>query len=122
MYLSKAPSGFYHFRLRIPKSCQPYYRGRTEIKKSLKTTNKRIAQPLANKLYENHMTSLKNIYLEMFDGTKIEIDQETPEQELKTAEALLNNVSGRGTPLQENLSGLITAYLEDTKGSVIERP
>jgi len=70
MHLIKSPSGILHFRIRIPKSAQRYFQGRTEIKKTLMTKKKRIAQPIASKLYESHKNALRNILLELADGTE----------------------------------------------------
>jgi hypothetical protein len=116
MHLIKSPSGILHFRIRIPKKAQRYFQGRTEIKRSLMTKKKRIAQPIANKLYESHKNALRNILLELADGTKVTIDQETPEIEMKTAAGILS-ASPTNTVI-ENLPDLVEQYLNDTKASV----
>ena len=46
MYLSKAPSGHYHVRMRVPSDCQPLIQ-RTEMHVSLKTKSRREAERLA---------------------------------------------------------------------------
>ena len=46
MYLSKAPSGHYHVRMRVPADCQPLIQ-RTEMHVSLKTKSRREAERLA---------------------------------------------------------------------------
>jgi integrase len=119
MHLIKSPSGILHFRIRIPKKAQRYFQGRTEIKRSLMTKKKRIAQPIANKLYESHKNALRNILLELADGTKVTIDQETPEIEMKTAAGILS-ASPTNTVI-DNLPDLVEQYLNDTKASVTNK-
>ncbi|MGI6657200.1 MAG: DUF6538 domain-containing protein [Desulfobulbus sp.] len=55
-------SGLLHFRLRVPGHLQPIV-GRTEIKRSLRTYDKRVAIPIAYRLYlelTDHFKELEN--------------------------------------------------------------
>ncbi len=119
MHLIKSPSGILHFRIRIPKKAQRYFQGRTEIKRSLMTKKKRIAQPIANKLYESHKNALRNVLFELANGTKVNIDHGSTEEDRKTANELLATSLG-STPVKPviNLPEVVEQYLLDTKDSV----
>lgn len=98
-------------RGKIPKRAQRYFQGRIELKQSLLTKRKRVAQPIANHLYERNMAAICNILLELADGTKVIIDQETPEIERKTANELLSGISATTTTNLDNLPELAQQYL-----------
>lgn len=122
MHLIKAPSGIFHFRMKIPLPAQPYYQYRTEIKRSLMTKKKRIAQPLANKLYNRNKEAISCVLLEFANGCKVTIDQPTPEMEARTAKTILDAAHGGQTSKPAmNLSDLVEQYLPDTKNSVTHR-
>ncbi len=105
MYLLKSPSGNYHFRLRLPKPCQAHYQDRKEIKQSLRTTKKRIAQPLANQLYDRHMVTIRSILL----GLPL-----TPPKSSMTG---LEDLQA----LSQSLDDLVQHYLDDIAGNVTSR-
>lgn len=131
MHLIKAPSGIFHFRMRIPKEAQPYFQNRNEIKRSLMTRKKRIAQPIANKFYGAYMkkirevcTTLNDIDIIDDDGYQYFIRHDTPEQERETARVLMESRSKAHKTSPEtklNLPDLIEQYLSDTKDSVTDR-
>ncbi len=125
-HLVRRSNGTFHFRLVLPASLSRSL-GKKEVHHSLKTKKKRVAIPRANQLYRTYMDMKKeeealfyNIYLKLADGTKVEIDHETPEQELKTAQALLSTGSSPSA-IGMDLTDLIDAYLTDTKNGVTPR-
>ena len=114
----------YHFRIKVPRKLIPVY-SVPEIKRSLRTTNKRDAQKLAYQLAEKYMVEWKLILLDLLDGSKITIDHDSPEEERKTLKTYLeaNKVGTLSGGSPEKLSQVVAEYLSERKkeGSVREK-
>lgn len=117
--------------MRIPREAQPHFQNRIEVKRSLMTRKKRIAQPIANKFYEAYMkkirevcTTLNDISITDNEGYEYFIKHDTPEQERETARVLMearSNAHKIAPETKLNLPDLIEQYLSDTKDSVTDR-
>lgn len=118
LYLS--PWGVYHFRLVIPVALRPVL-GKSEVKKTLKTSNRRCAILLAQELSVKVEKAFQEVRLKMISlkrpepiqlgtiilkgmtskGTDIVINRDSPEEEVDMARSLLGPFKGHPDALRE---------------------
>ncbi len=123
----------YHFRFTLPKSLQKVL-GKKEVHHTLKTKKRRLAIPRARALHTIYMekknkeedASLKNIYLQLANGTSINIRHDDPEEERKSLKTVLeasgsSQVQVCETKTQVDLSEQMKLYLNDTAPDVTHR-
>ena len=128
-YLQKRNSRFY-FRIRIPDSLQSYF-GCREIKKSLRTSDKKTAYKLAHALFvqvndtlesmKERDPKLKSIAMDLTTERKIiTVDTGDPERDYQDAKGLLeviNYTTNRNSPTpviaRSTLSEIIEEYCSE---------
>ncbi len=137
-FLSISPQRGYYFRWVIPSDARHLFGGRREIRKSLKTYNRKVATTLAasliyemkRKIYKESVPEdvvvpqpavvrcyhpeevCKEISFKTDDGIEIVINHDDPAEELRQAKQLAKELKGKhATPASED-SPLISEIIE----------
>jgi integrase len=109
-------NGTYYFRFVIPSAERHRFNGRREIRRSLKTYDRQLAQLQAYRLYLDMTHDITHLTIIEKNGVKVSIHRKNPSEEAQIASSILggtNSTAKNGENI--TLSKLVAEYVEEKK-------